>query len=96
VLHWHKQQFPGSLSSALEEKTMCEICVGKKNWPPHDVRLDRAGLAQLERLTCRKYGCNNASLVRQPFMSNADWDRKVKKFLAKHPCTEIVDEGSRG
>ena len=75
---------------------MCEIYVGKKNWPPHDVHLDRVGLAQLERLTCINCGCNGATLVRRPFVSNAHWDRAAKEFLAEHPCASIIDEGSRG
>lgn len=48
----------------------------------HDVARDFAGMAGYERLTCRT--CGDATLVRQPYMTDAVWTEKVSAFLSWH------------
>lgn len=64
-------------------------------WPPHDVRMDRAGLDFAPRLTCRNATCNGASVSAEGIMLD-EWQEEKERFLAAHPCVEIIDEGSRG
>lgn len=48
----------------------------------HDVVRDSAGVGCHERLTCRT--CGGATLVRQPFMTDARWARERSEFLSWH------------
>lgn len=56
----------------------------------HDVRADLAGWGDHRRLTCFTSGCNFATLVSQPWMSQAVFDQKVEEFLTAHPCSSIT------
>ncbi len=48
----------------------------------HDVVRDSAGMAGYERLTCRT--CGDATLVRQPYMTDSVWAKKQSEFLSGH------------
>lgn len=57
----------------------------------HDVRSDYAGFFQNHpRLTCYTKACGSATLVRQPFMSDARWTQEVAAFRRNHPFTEAT------
>ena len=58
--------------------------------PPrqHRVIVDRAGFSQLLRYTCMELECNGATLVRQPYMSDAQWETALIEFKQVHPHTE--------
>lgn len=54
----------------------------------HDVRQDRAGFGLWIRYTC--YDCiDGATLLRQPWMSDKQWEEFKKEFFKKHPCSNI-------
>ena len=57
----------------------------------HDVVRDSAGFHQRTRHTCMFPGCNGATLVRQPYMTNTDWQQAADAFLKQHPCSDIRD-----
>lgn len=51
----------------------------------HSVVLDYAGIFEtLPRFTCYNPECNCATLVRQPYMNNAIWNRRVNEFRRSH------------
>ena len=50
----------------------------------HNVIEDRAGMGHL-RLTCTEPGCNGATLVRQPYMNDAQWGQALHVFKQAHP-----------
>lgn len=52
----------------------------------HDVLLDRAGWSGRARLTCYEPGCNGATLIAQPYMSQSVWDEASAAFLDEHQC----------
>lgn len=54
----------------------------------HKVHFDYGGAALLPRYTCRTEGCHEATLVRQPFMTEMIWRMRKRSFLAQHPCPE--------
>ena len=54
----------------------------------HHVVADRAGWGEHKRLTCFTLGCHGATIVRQPYMTNAQWAQKVKVFTRIHPHTK--------
>ena len=52
----------------------------------HDVQYDYAGFLQSHpRLTCYSRSCDGATLVAQPYMTQAIFDDKVREFLKVHP-----------
>ncbi|MCT7971262.1 hypothetical protein [Laspinema olomoucense] len=52
----------------------------------HQVVLDYAGFQEnIPRLTCYSEGCNCATLVRQPYMSDLIWQNSVTQFQQLHP-----------
>ena len=57
----------------------------------HDVVFDRAGWGRWPRYTCFSEGCLS-TLVRQPYMTNAQWELAKTAFLTDHPCTTIKKE----
>jgi hypothetical protein len=59
----------------------------------HDVVRDGAGFHNRTRLTCRTAGCNGATLLRQPFMTESQWQKAKTEFLRQHPCVAIRDIG---
>ena len=62
----------------------------------HDVRLDYPGLNPRPRFTCYTEGCDGATLIRQPYMTFAEWEKATEEFADKHPCLEVKNEGWRG
>ncbi len=55
----------------------------------HDVRHDRPSHGtEHGRYTCFTEACRGDTLVRQPWMGQAHWDRALKGFLDAHPCPE--------
>jgi len=62
--------------------------------PDHDVRHDMAGFTARPRLTCYSPGCD-ATLVAQPYMTQAVFDAEVVTFMASHPATIVrcADKG---
>lgn len=57
----------------------------------HVIVKDRAGFGGHERLTCKGSQCNNATLVRQPFMSGDRWRYELVRFYNAHP-QDVPDE----
>lgn len=56
----------------------------------HTVVRDYAGMMLWrERLTCRT--CNDATVVRQPYMNDVQWRAASDLFLENHLCTEVID-----
>lgn len=57
----------------------------------HQVVLDYAGFNEnIPRLTCDSEGCNCATLVRQPYMSDAVWQNSVTRFQQLHPHSSTL------
>ena len=54
---------------------------------PHEVVRDTTG-SGLPRLTCRT--CSDATVVRQPFMTESKWALTVAVFRSYHPFTEAA------
>lgn len=53
----------------------------------HDTRLDGAGFSNRARLTC--YTCGQTCL-RQPYMTQQYWTKKVNEFVAAHPGEDAI------
>ena len=52
----------------------------------HDVQIDYCGFNQnRQRFTCREPKCGGATIVVQPWMTNADWRKKYDEFTKEHP-----------
>lgn len=58
----------------------------------HEVLQDTAGWGGWPRLTCNSPGCDGATLVRQPYMTQVQWTAARERYLAAHPCAEIRRE----
>lgn len=60
----------------------------------HDVRRDYVGFnGNLPRLTCYSEGCDEATIVAEPWMMGVAraWEEKKNEFFRKHPCSQIKD-----
>jgi hypothetical protein len=57
----------------------------------HNVELDFAGFGGHSRYTC--YTCSGATLLRQPFMSPAQWAQARALYFELHPCTHVMRDG---
>lgn len=53
----------------------------------HNIVVDTAGFGNHHRLTCRTQGCNGATLIRQPYMTMAQWYEARSEFDVDHPHT---------
>lgn len=57
----------------------------------HKVDYDMAGFSakrpRYTCVTCEQSG-THATLVRQPYMSESDWDSRVKEFFKQHPAAK--------
>ncbi len=67
----------------------------KRSVSEHNVHVDFIGINPKTRFTCHSEGCNEATLIEQPHFDPEAWRQARSKFLAKHPCSEIKDDGYR-
>lgn len=52
----------------------------------HVVEADYAGVFQnIPRLTCRGETCQEATIIRAVWMSDAEWQKKLDEFRRDHP-----------
>lgn len=56
----------------------------------HEVYVDRAGWGGHLRYTCHDCspGGVSATCLRQPYMTDAEWEEKLTAFKKEHPFTE--------
>lgn len=59
----------------------------------HKTELDGAGWHNRPRLTC--YTCDNATLVRQPYMTMGQWIERVAEFAIAHPSETTTNYKER-
>lgn len=53
----------------------------------HNVKVDH--VRGYERYTCHSSEHDEATLVRQPWMTNGDWANLTSGFVKRHPCKSL-------
>lgn len=59
----------------------------------HDVHLERVGLLDRERVTCRSPECNSASVFHSVTMTQDQWVEILNEFYKKHRTFCVKNDG---
>jgi len=64
--------------------------MSKSKEPLHDIRYDTAGWGSYPRVTCYTPECQGDTILRQPWMTETQWNEIRSKFLNNHSNQECT------